>query len=334
MALAISCLLALPAIGLSQGRSTTIQVPDPTLGLTRSIMAIPAGWHGQAHVDRSSDKLGNGNAVVAATLASADGRYRIVQLPVKFWTYNASRALAAHIPGDPLTQQNVALGRFTSTTDLLTRSIVPALGLAGQLGAAEPPSPQDRQGIERMKAQMRSRGLPSPILDLGTVTIRSGEKETTVFAMTNGANAGSPRESTWTEITLVTAPAGQSHGLLQAFANLPKGEATSQWLQADAGYYRQGQAQQADEQRAINNRITSDTQRIVGMGRANVDAIQRQGEARHSARLEQQQRNSDSGALFRGYLSNSDTSFKWCGPSIVYTVNSATSPGQGYRRCE
>ena len=323
-----------PQQGASGGRSVGIPIPDQTTGLTRSTMMIPAGWHGQAAVDRTSDGLGYGAANVMADLTSADRQSRIQVLAVPFHTLGVSREVAAGMPGNPLGQRNVALTRFTSTADLLTQRIVPALGIAGQVGDLQRPGGQRLAGLEQAKANDRAHGVMNPIKDEASVTIRNGGREVTVFASTVGADGGSPRESTSTQITLVSAPQGRSIQVLMSYFSLQQPPANQAWVRADA-QYDQMRTRQINQQSQADSALSQQqTQQIVNTGQANVRAMQQQGAQRDEEFRRRQQAITDESQLTQGRLLNENKSFKWCSATgVVWTVNSAVSPGAGFVRC-
>ena len=295
-------------------------------------MLIPAGWHGRAYVDRSTDPMQYGAAVLTADFSSADGQERVQMLSAPFHTLGASQGVAAGMPGNPMNQLNVAMMRFTSTEDLLKQRILPALQIPGTVEHVQ--SAGNEQETQRALENDRARGFNGPIRESAFAVIRNGNQSTIVFGYTTGSDRGTERENTTTMLTLVSAPSDRIESLPMKFFSLQQPAPSAAWQRADAQYNQMRTAQINQQSQAQSAAIQAQTQQIVNQGHANVRAMQQQGAARDAEFQRRQQAITDRSQNFQGYLLNENKSFKWCnGASVVYTVNSTVSPGAGYQRC-
>jgi hypothetical protein len=331
LSLAADAAAAPQASGRALG-TRSIPVSDPTLGMVQKDFPVLPGWQGTAQIDRTSDPLAYANGTLATDMRSPDGRSSIRMLAVPFHTFNVSRQLAQAMPGNPANQRNAALTRFTSTADLLTRYILPALGQKGEpVHRDEAPE----QMKERQREELAKHGVPMPIWDVASVIYRSEGRETMIFAATTGGGAGTSRENTTTQLTVVVAPEGKTQELMTAQFALPQTQPGAAWLQADARYLADWREQLAADTAAATREFQRGNAAIVAQGQANLRTMQARGAERDRAFVQHQQQTSDSGANFRGYLSGTGATFKWCGSGrVLYTTNDTRSPSAGYQRCD
>ncbi|WP_139285102.1 hypothetical protein [Terriglobus roseus] len=305
-------------------------MPDPALGIAQGTLPILPGWRGEAHIDRTSDPLSYAIGTLTADLRSPDGSSSIQMLAVPFHTLNVSPQLASAMPGDPARQRNAALLRFTSTADLLKQHILPALGLDGRTAHYES---MEEEARRRMREQSQT---PGNIFDRAFALLQANGKEVAVYAQTMGGGAGTPREVTSTTILVCTAPIGKAMSVLQAQENLSTMPPSGAWQQANERYL--GEWRQALQEKAARStrEFERDNAAIISMGHANIVEMQARGAARDRAFVEHEQQISDHGAMFRGYLSGTSTTFKWCGTggATTYTVDETRAPAAGFRRCD
>ena len=219
-----------------------IVVEDPAVKIRFVEMALLPGWHGQAAVDRTSDPMGHGWGTEAGELTSGDGQARIVLAAAKFWTVGTKAKVPQCLVG------NCAGVPFTSTADLLTHRIVPALGIRGKMGPVEGATAEmTAKQIEQATAS----GVTGAIANWAVVTVVDGARETTVLAVTNGFGAGTDGEMTWTEITVAEAPVGQAEGILQKFVGLGKAQPGKEWVSANAAYVARRRMEEAAARRRM-----------------------------------------------------------------------------------
>ncbi len=327
--------LAIPFVKAAAAQGTrsknSVPVQDPTLGLVQGDLPISPGWRGEAHIDRTSDPLAYAMGTLTADLRSPDGTATIQMLPVQFHTYNVSPQLGSMMPGNPARQRNAALVRFSSTADLLKLHILPALGLNGH------PEMAISSTSEEAKARMRSQAqVPGPIYD-SALAIMRGPKggELIVFAVTTGSQVGTPRENTSTTILVCTAPDGKAMPTFIAQEALPPVQRSGAWVQADEQYLAEWRRARQEESARSTREFQRGNEAILAQGHANIAAMQARGEERDRAFIEHEQRTSDLGANFRGYLSGTGATFKWCGAGgPTYTVDDVRPPAPGLHRCD
>jgi len=310
-------------------RGNSIPVPDPTLGISSGILPLQPGWRGEAHIDRTTDPLAYAQGTLTADLRSPDGTAAIRYLAVPFHTMNLPLRLAEAMPGNPAHRRNVALIRFTSTADLLERYIVPALQIKGQ--------PFARQSMpEDAKARARQvQNVPGPIYDQAVIAFHTPTGDIAVLGVTRGADAGASTENTTTQILICTAASGKSGAILDAQLALSSFQSTAAWQQADQRYLADWRRMIKEESDRSTKEFERENSKILAMGHENIREMQERGAARDRAFVEHEQQVSDISANFRGYLSGTSTTFKWCGAGApLYTVDDARSPAAGYRRCD
>ena len=63
-------------------RRSTVPVQDPTLGIVQGDLPVLPGWHGEAHIDRTTDPLSYAIGTLTADLRSPDGTTTIQMLAV------------------------------------------------------------------------------------------------------------------------------------------------------------------------------------------------------------------------------------------------------------
>ena len=332
-ALLLGLVSVLPVASISSSaqstRGNSVPVPDPTLGVQQGNLPILPGWHGEAHIDRTSDPLSYALGTLTADLRSPDGTASIQMLAVPFHTLNVSQAFAAGMPGNPGRQRNAALVHFTSTADLLKRFILPALRLPGQPVTLVSMS-------EDTKVRLRSgAGVPGAVTDTAVAVFVIGKNEVIVMAQTMGAQAGTPRENTTTTILVCSAPQGKGQAILEAQEALPPVRPTPAWEQANERYLADWRQAVADDSARATETFRRGNEAILAQGHANVAAMQARGAERDRAFAEHEQRTSDLGANFRGYLSGSSVTYKWCGATgSTYTVDDTRAPAAGLHRCD
>lgn len=323
-----------PAQQVPKPAGNSVVVQDPTLGMVQGYLPLQPGWHGEAHIDRTTDPLAYALGTLTADLSSGDGSTKIHMLGVPFHTYGVSREMGMQLPGSPARQRNAALVRFTSTLQILKQYVLPALQFTGQPTQAESMPEATRAQLQaRMAAQGGGRG---PIFDTAYALFRRGNQDVVVYAVSFGSGAGSASEVTSTGISVYTAPQGKALPAMQAQQDLPPVQRSIAWQRADEQYAAAWREMIADEGRRTRDMINRQTQAIVAQGHANVAAMQARGAARDREFVQHEQLTSDLGANFRGYLSGTSTTFKWCGGSgsTMYTVDDVRPPAQGMRRCD
>jgi hypothetical protein len=309
----------------------SIPIPDPTLGITQGSLPLLPGWHGTAHIDRTSDPLSYAIGTLSADLRSPDGSTTILLLAVPFHTYNVRPGSAAFLPGDPVHQRNAAIAPYHSTTELLTRYILPALHLQGKTEYGEP-LPEDVKA--RLRAQTAG-GVPGYIIDAAFVTVHNGGREILVRAVTQGGGAGTERETTSSTITVVSAPQGKARATLDAQDMLKATQPSAAWQQANERYLAAWRQELDAEYSRLNAQIRASSNAILAQGQSNIRSMQDRGAQRDREFAQHEQLTSDLNANFRGYLSGSSTTFKWCnGSAATFTVDDARAPGPGFQRCD
>ncbi len=329
---AISTFILAATLGIAvpaQSRKDTVLVQDPALGVVQGELAVLPGWHGEAHIDRTTDPLSYAIGTLTADLRSPDGSASIQMLAVPFHTLNVSQQLASAMPGNPARRRNAALVHFTSTAGLLRQHILPALGLDGRTAEYQSMPEEART---RMREQS---GTPGPIFDRAVALLKANGKEVAVYAQTMGGGSGTPREVTSTTILVCTAPVGNAMSLLQAQEGLPPVQPSAGWQQANLRYLAEWRQALQEETARSTREFERGNQAIIAMGHANIVEMQTRGAARDRAFVEHEQQVSAQGANLRGYLSGTSPTFKWCSAGdSTYTIDDTRAPGPGYRRCE
>lgn len=274
---------ASPVPQVSKSARASLQnlpVPDPAFNMSSGTLPFFAGWTGTAAVDRS-DPFCPQCPIIVLRMTSPDGKSLIQQLNHPFHTTVTPPMVGAG--------GHIAIMRFSSTADLLTRYILPGLNLGGQASAPQPFAPAF---LATVRQQAAASGIPGTFADTAGVLVSGVDagEEYFVYGITRGTLQGTPAEGSITNVGVVEAPIGHAQALAEALKALPPIQQDAQWTtrqqqlvqQQTAGYQHDQQVGNAMVQQSIDNLNTA-TERDAANSNATRDAINQKGQADRAA---------------------------------------------------
>jgi hypothetical protein len=271
-----------PQASTTSGRPSlqNLPVPDPAFNMNSGTLPFFAGWTGTAAIDRT-DPFCSQCPDIVLRMTSPDGKSLIQQLNHPFHT--------VLLPPMARADGHIAVMRFTSTADLLTRFILPALNLGGRPSTPQPFAPAF---LDTMRQQAAASGIPGTISDTAGVLVSGIDpgEEYFVYGITRGTLQGTQGENSKTNVSIVEAPIGHAQALAEALKALPPIQSDVQWASRQqqllqeqaAGYQHQQQVGNAAVQQSIAN-LNASTARTAADSNATRAAVDQHGQAARSA---------------------------------------------------
>jgi hypothetical protein len=325
--------IALAAGASAPVGSTRLQfltVNDPVYGVEMGKLAFFAGWQGTVGVTRNDAACPDCNSV-SLNMTSPEGRSQIQ-------TYGEG----LHTGLNQLAGQkgHFARTRFTSTGELITQYILPALHLDGQPSAPRPSLVnQAAAALEEMK---RGPIFGTQFTQGAAVRVSGGSsgKDYVIEALTLGGSLGAPTEFTVTHFTVIQAPAEQADALATAWEALPPISIHPEWRRLNDEHtmatLKRMQAQQQQQNAQVQQwmRDYNARQAAFNSSQLSSNAAARQAQQRRADQSQQDaqqaQRNiTDTGNQVIDSRNGNSRYYTFCNSQtgqVVYQYNTTVPP--------